>query len=80
MKQYLPLKRIKRGIEIWIRFDSKTVYVYDVNIYAGKEINSFDVRIVLKLSDTIKCTNVVLTFDRFFSCVHLFDTFMLLKC
>lgn len=78
LKQYLPMKPIKRGIKIWVRSDSKTGYVYDLNIYAGKEVNTFEgtlgERVVFKLSDTIKCTNVVLTFDRFFSSVHLLDT------
>lgn len=78
LKQYLPLKPIKRGIKIWVRSDSKTGYVYDLNIYAGKEMNASEgtlgERVVFSLSDTIKCTNVVLTFDRFFSSVHLLDT------
>lgn len=37
LKQYLPLKPIKRGIKIWQRCDSLTGYVYDMNIYSGKK-------------------------------------------
>ncbi|XP_036344060.1 piggyBac transposable element-derived protein 4-like [Rhagoletis pomonella] len=31
MKQYMPMKPIKRGIKIWMRCDSKTGYTYDLN-------------------------------------------------
>lgn len=36
MKQYLPLKPIKRGIKISQRCDAATGYVYDFNIYSRK--------------------------------------------
>ncbi|GLV33179.1 hypothetical protein CBL_10526 [Carabus blaptoides fortunei] len=37
LKQYLPLKPIKRGIKIWERCDAETGYVYDLNIYSGRD-------------------------------------------
>nr|CAI5834566.1 unnamed protein product [Callosobruchus analis] len=36
LKQYMPLKPIKRGIQIFQRCDSFTGYVYDLNIYVEK--------------------------------------------
>jgi hypothetical protein len=42
LKQYQPLKPIKRGVKIWERCDSRTGYVYDFNIYSGKEEKSSD--------------------------------------
>ncbi|XP_030751726.1 piggyBac transposable element-derived protein 4-like [Sitophilus oryzae] len=37
LKQYLPLKPIKREIKIWQRCDSVSGYVYDFNIYQRRE-------------------------------------------
>lgn len=36
MKQYMPLKPIKRGYKVWCRCDSTTGYLYEFDIYAGK--------------------------------------------
>ncbi|CAH1990644.1 unnamed protein product [Acanthoscelides obtectus] len=75
LKQYMPLKPIKRGIKIWQRCDALTGYVYDLNIYAGKETEQVEgtlgERVVAKLCDTIQNANVALCFDRFFTSVNL---------
>lgn len=80
LKQYLPLKPIKRGIKVWERCDAITGYTYDLNIYSGKDMDSKDCdgmtlgeKVVLKLSSTIRNPDVTLTFDRFFTSVHLID-------
>lgn len=39
LKQYMPLKPIKRGIKIWERCDSKSGYAYDFNIYIVEKPN-----------------------------------------
>jgi hypothetical protein len=39
LKQYLPLKPIKRGLKVWTLADSKNGYVYSFHIYKGKDIN-----------------------------------------
>lgn len=36
LKQFMPLKPIKRGYKVWVRADSKTGYVYEFDIYTGK--------------------------------------------
>ncbi|XP_055376720.1 piggyBac transposable element-derived protein 4-like [Condylostylus longicornis] len=78
MKQYMPLKPIKRGIKIWMRCDSLTGYTYDFNIYSGKETGSLHgtlgERVVNKLMETVTETDVTLCFDRFFTSVHLVNT------
>jgi hypothetical protein len=81
LKQYLPLKPIKRGIKIWERCDAVTGYTYDLNVYAGKqsgqslpENNTLGERVVLTLSNTIRNQDVTLVFDRFFTSVHLLNT------
>ncbi|CAF3008182.1 unnamed protein product [Rotaria sp. Silwood2] len=37
LKQYLPKKLIKRGFKVWTLADSKNGYVYDFEIYKGKD-------------------------------------------
>ena len=39
MKQYMPLKPIKRGFMIWCRNDSATGYLIQFDIYARKKGN-----------------------------------------
>ena len=36
LKQYLPLKPIKRGIKVWVLADSKSGYVSTLDVYKGK--------------------------------------------
>lgn len=36
MKQYLPMKPIKRGYKVWCRADSKTGYLLQFEVYEGK--------------------------------------------
>lgn len=75
LKQYLPLKPIKRGIKIWERCDSKSGYVYDFNTYAGKELLASDgtlgERVVNKLLSTLHHNQVLVAMDRFFTSVRL---------
>jgi len=67
LKQYLPLKPIKRGIK-------------DLNVYSGKIENeefsegTLGERVVNKLCSTIKISDVVMSFDRFFTSVKLIHT------
>jgi hypothetical protein len=51
LKQYLPLKPIKRGVKIWERCASRTGYVYDFNIYSGKEEKSSEGTLVRESSE-----------------------------
>lgn len=37
LKQYMPLKPTKRGIKLWLRCDAASGYIYDLNVYCGKE-------------------------------------------
>ena len=75
LKQYLPLKPIKRGVKIWERCDAKTGYVYDLNVYSGKDTNqvtgTLGERVVTKLCASVRNPHVLLSFDRFFTSVNL---------
>ena len=35
MKQYLPLKPVKRGFKVWAISDATNGYMYDFNVYTG---------------------------------------------
>ena len=79
MKQYLPMKPVKRGMKIWMRCDSLTGYTYDFDVYTGKEATNtkdgtLGERVVQKLASTIKNADTTLAFDRFFTSVSLIDT------
>lgn len=80
LKQYLPMKPVKRGIKLWERCDAVTGYAYDLNVYSGKELGqavltgTLGERVVLKLTDTIRNPEVAIVFDRFFTSVHLLNT------
>lgn len=77
LKQYLPLKPIKRGIKLWVRSDAITGYAYDVNIYVGKETENVEgtlgERVVKKLCQTVTNSNISICFDRFFTSVKLLN-------
>lgn len=36
LKQYMPLKPVKRGYKVWTRADSTTGYVFEFDVYTGK--------------------------------------------
>ena len=37
MKQYMPLKPVKRSFEVWMLADAHTGYVSRLQVYTGKE-------------------------------------------
>lgn len=82
LKQYMPLKPTKRGIKLWLRCDAGSGYIYDMNVYCGKESTirenqeslTLGERVVKSLASTIKERDVVLCFDRFFTSIHLLET------
>lgn len=67
------MKPVKRGIKL--RSESLTGYIYDLNVYSGKEDGQADgtvgKRVVIKLTSSIRNTDVVICFDRFFTSVTL---------
>ena len=67
IKQFMPIKSVKRGIKLWTRCDAKTGYVYDTKIYCGKEDScqqgTLGERVVKTPCSTIRNQKVVLVFD-----------------
>ena len=37
LKQYMPMKPVKRGLKVWMRADSINNYVSEFQVYVGKE-------------------------------------------
>ena len=74
MKQYLPLKPVKRGFKVWAISDATNGYMYDFNVYTGategREM-ALGEKVVLTLSDSIKGQNHQLFFDNYFTSINL---------
>lgn len=78
-KQYQPLKPIKRGVKLWDRCDALTGYVYEVQVYCGKDTTTksegtLGERIVQGLLKSIprdEVDSICLCFDRFFTSLEL---------
>ena len=60
MKQYLPLKPVKRGFKVWALADSLNGYLCDFNIYTGAtggRETALGEKVVLTLTESIKGKN-----------------------
>ena len=69
-KQYLKNKPIKWGFKWWFRADSKTGYLYEFQLYLGKnELPEYGLgeSVVISLSKSLKDTHCTLYFDNYFS-------------
>lgn len=65
IKQYMPLKPIKRGYKVWCLADSLTGYIQKFDIYTGKSDvidnnQGLGEKVVLKLTSSLKEKNVLL--------------------
>ena len=81
LKQYLPLKPVKRGFKVWVRADSWNGYFCEFEVYTGKAEDgttdrNLGKRVVLKLTENIAGLNHQVFCDRFFTSVHLFSTLL----
>lgn len=79
LKQYMPMKPVKRGYKVWCLADSKTGFISKFQIYSGKEKKSSDSekglgeRVVLKLTEDLEGRNCLVAFDNFFTSVSLLE-------
>ena len=79
LKQYMPMKPIKRGIKVWVRADSHNGYISDFCVYTGKESDgnvtqNLGEKVVLKLSHQLSGGNYHLYFNNYFTSVKLLQT------
>jgi hypothetical protein len=83
-RQYMPKKPIKWGIKVWCIADSTSRFVWDFDIYCGKnqatlegrassrEEQSLAHRVVMDLTGGLEHKNHVVVMDNFFTSVGLF--------
>ncbi|KAM7306155.1 piggyBac transposable element-derived protein 4-like [Ixodes scapularis] len=77
LKQYMPMKPIKRGYKVWCRADSETGYLLEFQIYEGKDAKRppdlpLGEHVVLSLSHGIE-ENSQLFFDNYFTSTKLME-------
>ncbi|XP_063227539.1 piggyBac transposable element-derived protein 4-like [Bacillus rossius redtenbacheri] len=83
MKQYMPLKPIKRGYKVWARCDPLTGFMSDFDFYTGKgtEVHeqalgsTLGSRVVTKLCSSLFGSQqpTLIVFDNFFTSVELLE-------
>ena len=77
MKQYMPLKPIKRGFKVWVRADAHNGYVSQFDVYCGKSDSGQTVvglggKVVMNLTTCLVGKHYHIYCDNFFSSVDLF--------
>ena len=68
LKQYVPLKPVKRGFKVWAMADASNSYMYDFNVYTGatgERETGLGEKVVLTLAESIKGENHQLYFDNY---------------
>jgi hypothetical protein len=79
MKQYMPMKPVKRGYKVWCLADAVTGFVYTFDVYTGRsDVNNgytLGERVVLNLcrKATLDPWSIIV-FDNFFTTVNLMET------
>ena len=76
IKQYLPLKPIRRGYKVWVAADSTNGYVYEFDIYCGKDSERsknelLGEHVVKKLLRQNSNGNIHVYFDNYFTSLNL---------
>lgn len=79
LKQYMPMKPVKRGYKVWCLADSVTGYIWKFDIYTGKSLDTetsnygLGERVVINLTASLKNKNCLVAFDNFFTSVELME-------
>jgi hypothetical protein len=80
LKQYMPLKPIKRGFKIWAIACAVSGFLLKFEVYTGKKDSNPELglggNVVNFLSQPYTEQNRCLFFDNFFSSVNLFETLL----
>jgi hypothetical protein len=79
MKQYMPMKSVKRGYKVWCLTDSRNGFVSQFDTYSGRSdtqgYSSFSLgEMVLSACDTYIDSHRFIAFDNFFTSYHLLKT------
>nr|CAH7761068.1 unnamed protein product [Callosobruchus chinensis] len=79
IKQFMPMKPVKRGYKVWCLAYSQTGYICMFDIYTGKsadaEKGSYGLgeKVVIKLTYSLKNQKCLVAFDNFFTSVPLME-------
>ena len=77
LKQYMPMKPIKRGIKVWCRADSHSGYLCDFDIYTGRHRDGVErglgYSVVTRLCRGIEGKWYNVYFDNFFTSYPLLE-------
>ena len=77
LKQYVPLKPVRRGIKVWAKAEASSGYVSAFQVYTGKQGGTVETglgaNVVKTLTEDLKGTHRHLFFDNYFSSVDLLD-------
>ena len=80
MKQYLPLKPVKRGFKVWVMADALNGYFCDFDVYvaaSGVRECGLGENVVLKLSEAITGHYHQVYFDNYFTTIPLVQKLLL---
>ena len=77
LKQYLPLKPVKRGIKVWVRADAINGYVSELNVYVGKQGIKTEKhlceKVVKQLTRSLVNNYYTVYCDNYFTTIQLFN-------
>lgn len=76
MKQFMPLKPIKRGFKVWALADSQSGFLLNFDVYTGKKTDGnveygLGENVVLSLTDAFRNKFYCIYFDNFFTSIPL---------
>lgn len=76
LKQYMPMKPIKRGFKVWVICCAVTGYMLAFEVYTGKDASNdsglgLEEKVVLKLTRMLEGMFYCVFFDNFFISVQL---------
>lgn len=83
IKQYMPMKPVKRGYKVWCLADSKSGYLMNFYLYCGKNENiqnqemNLGERVVMKLCQGLANSQCIVAFDNYFSTLNLCESLLL---
>jgi hypothetical protein len=72
VKQYVPLKPVKRGFKVWAMAGASNGYMYDFSVYTGatgERETDLGEKVVLTLAESIKRENHQLYSDNYFTSI-----------
>ena len=76
LKQYMPMKPIKRRIKVWVLGDSTKGYFGRFQVYTGRQMNrevGLGEHVMRTLTDHLKHKHHHVFFDNFFTSVYLLE-------